>query len=317
MSDKSEIINLIKNHKNILLLTHKKPDGDAAGAVFALAAALKKISGISVKILFDDYNQKFNLISTCKISSHIGKSKTDLVIILDCGTKNRIGKFESLIENKITISIDHHLSNINFADYNYVDINSSSTCEIIYEFIKEMGLMDEKIAAAIYTGIISDTGGFRHSCTTPKTHIIVSELLEFNFPFTKIYNELIMEKSMEEIKFISMIIENLEIINYLKLAISYLTLEQINSVNSKFTGGLVEFIKNIYGIEIAVMIIENDSGICKISLRSDYIDVNEIAKNFDGGGHKLASGGIIKANIYETKQKILKIIEEKTKCATV
>lgn len=125
-----------------------------------------------------------------------------------------------------------------------------------------------------------------------------------------------MEKTLDEAKFLAMTIENLEIISHLKLAISYLTFEQINSVNNKFTGGLVEFIKNIYGIEIAAMIIENEEKVCKISFRSSYIDVNEIAENFDGGGHKLAAGGILKANIRQTKEKIIQVIGEKLKCTT-
>ncbi len=314
MLNKNEIMNVIKNHKNILILTHKKPDGDAAGSVFALAAALKKID-ISANILFEDYNRKFNLIATQKISPYFDKNKIELVIVLDCGNKNRLGKYEILLANKIVVNIDHHISNVNFGDYNYVDPTASSTSEIIFDFVKD--LLDEKIAAALYAGIISDTGGFRHSCTTAKTHMIVAELLKFKFPFTRIYNELMMEKTLDEAKFLAMTIENLEIISHLKLAISYLTFEQINSVNNKFTGGLVEFIKNIYGIEIAAMIIENEEKVCKISFRSNYIDVNEIAENFDGGGHKLAAGGILKANIRQTKEKIIQVIGEKLKCTTV
>lgn len=314
MLNKNEIMNLIKNHKNVLILTHKKPDGDAAGSVFAFAAALKKID-ISANILFEDYNRKFNLIATQKISSYFDKNRIELVIVLDCGNKNRLGKYENLLENKIVVNIDHHISNVNFGDYNYVVPTASSTSEIIFDFVKD--LLDEKIAAALYAGIISDTGGFRHSCTTVKTHTIVADLLKFKFPFTRIYNELMMEKTLDEVKFLAMTIENLEIISHLKLAISYLTFEQINSVNNKFTGGLVEFIKNIYGIEIAAMIIENEKKVCKISFRSNYIDVNEIAENFDGGGHKLAAGGILKANIRQTKEKIIQVIGEKLKCTTV
>ena len=89
-----------------------------------------------------------------------------------------------------------------------------------------MDLIYEKIAAALYAGIISDTGGFRHACTTSKTHKIVSELLIFNFPFTRIYNELMMEKTVDEIKYLSMVINNLEIIKPYHLAISFLTFKQ-------------------------------------------------------------------------------------------
>lgn len=316
MSSRTQIIDLIKNHKNILLLTHKKPDGDAAGAVFAFSSAINKIHGKNVKIIFDDYNQKFNLIATTKISNHVDSKNLDLVIILDCAAKNRLGKFESLCENITCVNIDHHISNTNFADYNYVDANASSTSEIIYEFISEMGLLDEKIAAALYAGIISDTGGFRHSCTTSKTHAITSQLLSFKFPFTKIYNKLMMEKTLDEVNFLSSAIENLEIIPPLKLAISYLKFEQINNANNKFTGGLVEFIKNISDIEIAVMIIENENGACKLSFRSDYTNVNEIAKHFNGGGHKLAAGGIVNLNIRQAKEKVIEVVKENKRCKT-
>ena len=162
-NDRSKIIKVIKNHENILILTHVKPDGDAVGSVFALASALKKIDK-NASILFDEYNKKFNLIATQKFESYVNKDKIDLIIVLDCGAKNRLGKHEYLLDekNKVKINIDHHISNDYFCDYNYVDAEASSTSEIIYEFIKKMDLLDDKIAAAIYAGIISDTGGFCH-----------------------------------------------------------------------------------------------------------------------------------------------------------
>ena len=315
-NDISEIIDVIKNHENILILTHVKPDGDAVGSVFALASALKKIDK-NASILFDEYNKKFNLIATQKFDSYINKDNIDLIIVLDCGAKNRLGKHEYLLDekNKVKVNIDHHISNDYFCDYNYVDAGASSTSEIIYEFIKKMDLLDDKIAAAIYAGIISDTGGFCHSCTSCKTHLIASELLKFKFDFSNIYNKLMLEKSLDEVYLLDYVIKNLEIIKNLGLAISYLKIEELDKVNNKFTGGLISFIKNICDIEIAVMIIENidETGerFCKISFRSRETDVNEIAKKIGGGGHKNAAGANIKASIKNAKEKIISLISEK------
>ena len=311
-----KIIKIAKNCDSILILTHVKPDGDAVGAVFALASALKKL-GKKVCIMFDEYNKKFDLIATHKIDVSVNKSEIALIIVLDCGTKDRLGKYEYLLDenDKIRINIDHHISNSYFGGYNYVDADASSTSEIIYGFIKEMDLLDEKIAAAIYTGIISDTGGFCHSCTSCKTHLIAAELLKFKFDFSNVYNKLLLERNLSELYLLDHVIKNLEIIENLGLAISYLKLENLADVNNKFTGGLIGFIKNISGIEVAVMIVEDIDEIgekfCKISFRSRETDVNEFAKNFNGGGHKLAAGGKSRLSIKDIKEKIIKLLKEK------
>jgi len=310
--NKRKIIELINTHENILILTHKKPDGDAVGATMALARALRNKNNI--KIMFEEYNRKFNIINILKDSKEINSDfdidMINLIIILDCASLDRLGQQEYLTQNKILINIDHHVSNNYFANYNFVDLHASSTSEIIYEFIKDMKLLDKQIASAIYAGIISDTSGFRHPNTSTRTHKIISELLEFKFAFSKIYNRLLMVWMPQETKMLATVIENLELYQEYSFGISYLPYEKIID---RSTGKLIEFIKNIAFVNTAAILIEDKKNICKLSLRSEYLDVNEIAKEFDGGGHKLAAGGVIKSNILEARQKVINAIKAKSK----
>lgn len=294
-----DILKLIRERQNVLILTHSKPDGDAVGSATAMAFALKHTN--NVKMMFDDYNPRFDLLHPNEfLTSSI--QNADAVVVLDCANKNRLGKLLSLTENTFVINIDHHISNDNFGDVNCVCSNASSTAEIVFELLKDE--LNSDIALAIYVGIISDTDGFRHSCTSKRTHEIVAKLYDFDLPFSNVYNELINMRTMNEVRNIAKTIENLEVIS--NIAISFLNLD----AQTKTTAGLIDFIKSIKKVTLAVMIIETEPFVCKVSFRSDDIDVNKLAEKFDGGGHKFAAGCVINTDALTAKQHVLNLLKE-------
>jgi phosphoesterase RecJ-like protein len=303
-----KIVENIKKNKNILLLTHKNPDVDAVGSVYALARFIKKKFNNNIKIIFDDYSERNNIIKKFD-SEDLDLNQIKLVIVLDCGDKKRLGSLEEIVETKFIINIDHHISNSNFGNLNIV-IDVSSTCEIIFEFINKIdkSCLDNDIASCLYAGIICDTGGMRFSNTTARTHKIISKLLKFDFNFSEIYNKLLILLSIEEINLLKIALNNFKIIN--SLAICCLNRDSLRDIKNKSSSLLVNFLKNICGIEIAVVIMEIEEDMCKVSFRSNNFDVCKTAKKFGGGGHKLASGCLIKDNLSNTQKKILECFKD-------
>ena len=188
MADFDEIRQMIE----IAVSAHTSPDGDAVGACCGLAMALKWLDK-DVKVILEEYPESFDVIPTEGLVCHEIPEDfaPDLFIALDCGDIERLGKNAELFKAvPNTINIDHHRNNTNFAKINYADEEASSASELVFRLIYGYAPIDEKIAAALYTGIIYDTGGFRHTSTTSATMAIASELMEYDFDFNAIYNRI-------------------------------------------------------------------------------------------------------------------------------
>lgn len=303
----------VKSSKTIVLAGHTSPDGDAVSACLALGMSLQKMDKNPI-ILLEDFN---NNLKYLKGQSMIYKDdydklqNIDLFITLDCGDIQRLGNAKSIFEKaKNTVNIDHHISNNNFANLNIVNYNSSSTSEIIFEIIKYINNMDFNIATAIYTGIVFDTSGFKHSCTTKRTHQIAGELLNIGVDTTFIHSTILTIHSLNNAKLLAKSINNLYIEN--DVVISTLTNEEIVSLNclDKDTGGIIQYLLDIQNINVAVFLHEKEDKSIKVSFRSKTIDVNKIANLFGGGGHTLASGAVIQnMTLEQAKNSILEQIK--------
>lgn len=184
---KQEILEKIAQAKTIQIAGHTNPDGDAIGACLAFGLALEK-AGKDVTVLLEHYAPKYDVIP----GKHLVKeaaAKADLFLALDCGDKGRLGAAADWFHQAdVTINIDHHSSNTYYGQYNYVEGASSSTSEIVYGFLEGNYPVDQDMAAGLYAGLIYDTGGFRHSSTSPNTMRVAGALMETGIPFTDIYN---------------------------------------------------------------------------------------------------------------------------------
>ncbi|PKM96068.1 MAG: hypothetical protein CVU84_04530 [Firmicutes bacterium HGW-Firmicutes-1] len=308
-----DIEELAKDSEDIYILGHMNPDGDCVGATLALAMLLNK-KGIRANVLLKDVPSTYHFLPLGKWIVDKEPTKVDLLISLDCGDVTRFGEFQKCIDKaKTIINIDHHFSNTNFGKYNYVVSAASSTCEIIYDMIDDKSLVDVDIATALYTGIVYDTGIFKHSCTTQNTHNIAGSLITYGVDFTEIISKLFFYKSLTGLRAQSKAIENLQMFSLDKIALTYLTRNEIQSLNAtkKHTESIVQMLNEIENIECSVFIYETDLHEHKVSLRSKgAVNVCEVAQYFGGGGHKNASGFCLEGHLSTVMQKIISVINE-------
>ncbi|PKM50630.1 MAG: hypothetical protein CVV02_10100 [Firmicutes bacterium HGW-Firmicutes-7] len=308
-----DIEELAKASDNIYILGHMNPDGDCIGATLGLAMLLNK-KGIKANVLLKDVPSTYNFLPLGKWIADKEPNKVDLLISLDCGDITRFGEYQKYVDQaKTIINIDHHISNTNFGNYNHVVGGASSTCEIIYDMIEDKLLIDADIASALYTGIIYDTGVFKHSCTTENTHNIAGSLIAYGFDFTEIINKLFSYKTLTGLRAQSKAIENLQMFSLDKIVLTYLTRNEIQSLNAtkKHTESIVQMLNEIENVECSVFIYETDLHEHKISLRSKgAVDVCKVAQYFGGGGHKKASGFSLEGHLSTVIQKIVSVINE-------
>jgi phosphoesterase RecJ-like protein len=312
----------ILKSKRIGLSFHTSPDGDAIGSTLALLNALRYLGKDSYIISRDVISDNLSFLSLSnEVDGNLTEPKlnTDLVIVLDCGNVDRISADLSNYAGKI-INIDHHISNENYGAINYIDISAASTCEIVYLLVKELGIKFEDktdvelaIGKAVYTGIVTDTGSFRHSNVTSRTHEISAKLIELGIDNSKIHSSLFDNKPFNKVKLMGSVLSDIELVLNNKVAVLQIPqgmLENFNLVNTD-TSDIISVGLGIKGVEVSMLLKEVKDGV-KGSLRSkNDVDVRKVAEVYGGGGHIKAAGVMLKdMNIIEAKEKLLNILKE-------
>ena len=318
MSKVSRLSQLLEQSNSIAVIAHVNPDGDSIGSILSLGLALKKLYKNVDILLNDEFPGRFKYLpGVHHIKKHDSEVKGyDLVFALDCGDVNRLGDSVSLVANSNTVvNIDHHVSNDSFGNINFVEVEASSTCEIVYKVIKEILSIeiDKDIATCLYTGIVSDTGSFKYDNTSPYTLRVAADLMELGIDTGEISHYLYHNNSLNSILFLAAILKNMEILLDGKVAIITMTLDDIKSfdVQHEEMEGLINYCRDIEGVEVAVSLREMENNTTKASFRGKtYFDVNQLASKFGGGGHKKASGATITNNLIEAKKLILQHIEK-------
>lgn len=311
-----ELKKLIEAANTIYLTSHISPDADSIGSLLGLYITLKssyKSKNIKA-VLKDKVPEKFNFLKIEDIKQLESYDKGDLLILLDCADKGRIG-ITGLENVDNIVNIDHHISNPDYGDLNIVEVEASSTSEIIFEILDYMDLLkdiDIDVYRAIYTGISADTGSFKYSNTTSKTHSIISKILEEDIDMNQINVSLYQNKSLEDIEVLKKILESISFQENNRIAsIVFMEKDYENIENKDSMDGIVEFARDIEGVE-ASFFLKEEGVFVKGSLRSkNHIDVSEVAKEFGGGGHAKASGFKIEGNIEDIKEKIIKNIKSR------
>ena len=323
----------LQDSKKIIVIPHKNPDGDAIGSCVAINELLKSLghkSSIISPNNFPDFLKWMDNQNEIKIYENNPELfnneiiTSDIIFTLDFNSLSRIGSMGEIVKDSraLKVMIDHHQNPENYADYTYSDVKMSSTCEMVFHFITELSLNDKissKIASALYTGIMTDTGSFKFPLTTDITHKVVSGLIKKGANGNEINNLVYDNNSYEKLLLLSHTLSNMIVDTKHNTAYMYLTQQSLNKYNFKKgdTEGFVNYGLTIKGVKFAAIFIENEADkIIKISLRSKgNFNVNEFSRdNFNGGGHINAAGGYSKENLEDTVSKFKNLLPKyKTK----
>lgn len=315
--------------QKIVITTHHKPDADALGSSLGLFGYLKK-KGHQVTVItptdYPDFLSWMKCNDEVLIFNENNETQSarlieaaDIIFCLDFSSLDRINELGELVRasKAIKVLIDHHLDPEDFADFKFWSTQAAATAELVFELIEDMGevdLIDKDIAECLYAGIMTDTGSFRHSNTTVNVHKITAKLMEKGADNTKVAKLIYDTNSVERLKFIGFSLsERLIILNKFNTAYFAIDSEDLDKFKSKTgdTEGLVNYALSIKGIVMAVLIIERD-GEVKLSFRSiGEFPVNEIAKEFfGGGGHRNAAGGKSDLSLDDTVKKLISILPQ-------
>lgn len=301
MSDAKE---LILNAKKVWIIAHEDEDADSVGSCFAMRLALLRL-GKDAKCCFSAplENHIAFMGDGYEVFCENAEYSSDLCICLDCGDIKRLGKRVKVFESaKNTLSIDHHETNTEFAEVNFVDAKASATAEILYGLFLEMGIdIDKDISKNLYAAMSADTGSFKYSNVTDKTMHIAAELISKGINHAEIARLLHDTDSIGVIRCKAEIMQNIEEYFDGKLTLVTATDELFEKygITERDSGDIVNIAREVSGCAIAVSIRETDGKI-KISFRSNgEISVSQIAQNFGGGGHAKASGAKVTGKTIE------------------
>ena len=299
----------IENAKDIIILTHENPDGDAVGSALAFYRFVKDL-GKHVDVIVPNFPKVYEFLpGKNEIKESPAKEKYDLAIALDCGDIKRLDDPEgSFVKAETRINIDHHTSNGMFGDLNYVDPIAPAVCQIItkiFQYYKYEISID--VGTCLITGIITDTGGFQYDSVTSETFMIASEFVELGVNIAKIYKKSMNTISMGKFNARKLAQDRLEFLEDGKIAFTYMTAEDMKnlSITSADLEGIVENGRDVEGVEISIFLYETEKGV-KGSLRSnEYVNVSDICLLFNGGGHIRAAGCTMQYPLEECKERML------------
>ncbi len=309
----------IKEAKNILLVTHYRPDGDALSSMGIMMELLELLQKKYYAYCSDSPPFQFNFLP------HIEKIKSDkdflpfadfdLIIALDCGSLSRTNLTKEIAhrrKDQLALEFDHHPKIDNYADVEVRNAKASSTAEVLYFFLKANKVRFSKnLANCILTGVLTDTGNLLYESTSEKTIKITSEMLLYGARYPVILENTWRNKSLSSMRLWGRAMGNLKINSNYNFAYSFLTKEDIKNsgVNEEELEGIPGFLSNLSDVKGLVFLREGEDGKIKGSLRTTYpnVDISKLAQALGGGGHKRASGFVIEGR-FEERDGSLRIV---------
>lgn len=314
-----KIKNELVNAKRVAIGGHVRPDGDCVGSCMGLYLYLKEnYPEIETHVYLEKPRESFSLIKGFDEirTSCTGEEEYDVFFLIDTSTSDRIGVAKEIFRRaKRKVCIDHHVSNMGFADVNIIKPDVSSASEVVYELLDE-----EKISApeaeAIYMGMVHDTGVFKFSSTTPRTMEIAGKLMGKGIDFSRIVDETFFQKSYVQNQILGRCLMESILLLEGKCIIGMVRKKDMEfyGVEPKDMDGIVDQLRITKGVEVAMFLYEVSSQEFKVSLRSNGpADVNEIAGYFGGGGHVKAAGCTMLGSVYDVINNLMKPIETQIK----
>ncbi len=288
---------LIQSARTVQVITHIRPDGDAIGSILGLGLALRQAGKTVQMVSPDGMPANYRHLPGSQDVIRHATLPVDLTIVVDCSDFERTGTQDDN-QTAPDVNIDHHITNCLFARLNLVDTTAVSTTEIILDMLPALGLsITPQVAAALLTGLITDTLGFRTSNMTSKALRSAASLMDAGVDLPDLYLRALVQRSFEALRFWASGLTSLEQEN----GIVWTKLSMSDRQGAHYPGrddaDLINILSAVTGYSIAIIFVEQPNGKVKVSWRSQPgYDVSEIALKFGGGGHPNAAGAEVKGN---------------------
>jgi phosphoesterase RecJ-like protein len=318
----AEIGRALRDHQRFAVLSHVRPDGDALGSQLALALSLQEL-GKTVRVWNEDgMLEKYSFLPHAELLTKppAAKEDVDLVVALDTAVQTRLGTaLDAVGSAKMTINIDHHPSNPAYGDLVYVDPASPATGQILFELIADQKLpLTKEIAENLYVAISTDTGSFQYPNTTARTFEIAAGLIRIGVDVGRVSQLLYENYPRRRIELLRELLGTMRFEGKGRVASFSLSLEMAKrlGVLPEDNEGLIDHLRAIRGVIVAVFFEELPDGKVRVSMRSksEKADVCAICMKFGGGGHTLAAGARVRGTLAEVEQKVLEAICEVVDC---
>jgi phosphoesterase RecJ-like protein len=311
-----EIGAVLREHNRFAVLSHVRPDGDALGSQLGLGLSLSKLGKTVMVRNEDGLLEKYGFLPGGKfLQTPWGEPQDfDIAIALDTATESRLGTSTSLVRSaKLWINIDHHPSNPGYGDLVYIDSTAPATGQILFELIQSQNLpMDPAIAENLFVAISTDTGSFQYPNTTARTFEIGAELLNCGVNVGRVSQLLYENYPRRRTELLRELLGTMRFEGRGKVASFSLSLATAAKLGAKpeDNEGLIDHIRAIQGVVVAVFFEELPEAKVRVSMRSksNAADVCAICEKFGGGGHKLAAGARVRGTLAEVEDKVLKEI---------
>jgi phosphoesterase RecJ-like protein len=296
------VADAIRANDRFVVAAHENPDGDAVGSMLATTLALEAIGKDVVMYLSGTAPTpgEYSFLDLSELHRELPADLAERVLIaVDCANERRIGPESTPVEGaKLVVNIDHHHDNSSFGGVNLIVPEASSTSEIVRDVLAELDvLLTPEIAAALYVGLVTDTGRFQYTNTTPKSLRLAAELVEAGADVHGIFRHVYETVQFAKLKLLARALERAQLFEGGRLVVSYLLKDDFGDVGAEepYSEGIIDYLRAVEGSEMVALIREpprNEGPARRISLRSshDEVDVSAIARASGGGGHRQAAG---------------------------
>jgi phosphoesterase RecJ-like protein len=316
-----EIGRILREHQRFAVLSHVRPDGDALGSQLAMALSLLGL-GKGVRVWNEDgMLEKYSFLPRAELLTKPPSvpEDVDVAIALDTAIQNRLGTALAAIRSaKIWINIDHHLSNPGYGNVVYVDPAAPATAEIVFRLIRSQGLpFNRDVAENLYAAISTDTGSFQYPKTSARTFEIAAELIRAGLDVGRLNQQLYENYPRRRLELLRELLRTMHFEDDGRVASFSLSLKTASGLRvlPEDNEGLIDHLRAIRGVIVAIFFEELADGKVRVSMRSksDAVDVCAICQTFGGGGHALAAGARVRGTLSEVEKKVLEEVGEAIK----
>ncbi|HTL46917.1 MAG TPA: bifunctional oligoribonuclease/PAP phosphatase NrnA [Verrucomicrobiae bacterium] len=312
----------LKKYDRFLLSCHVIPEGDAIGSMLAMQTLLQKLGKKTMLVCQDSFPERLSCLSNKgwqEVRHLKSRPEFEAMVLTDCPTLPRIGSVKSVLRpSTVIFNIDHHISNSNFGHFNYIRPDAAATAEVVYDIYEELKVpINKETAKNLYVGLATDTGSFKYSNTTARSHEVAARLIATGINIEKINDDLHGTYSLSTMKLYSRLLGRVRTAGGGSIGWVGMKREDLkeSGATHEDAEGFIDFLRYIKPVKVAFFMSELGSGKNDKAIRVSFrakgpYDVNKVATHFNGGGHKKAAGCTIHAPMKEAERRIVETLRK-------